>query len=163
MRTIKTKAIAAAIVLSLPLLYAWWTRADAFTTTLNVEAIRGLATREGTTFSFDQVVEGPWDFAIVRSGYDSSPMNSQATRGLQGTWRLPLHVHPEHMHDGVVWFAFVKEGEVVGYWPNEPHRPPINLGELEQRGMIRRGKGEEFIAMRESYAAGFEVVAVKER
>jgi hypothetical protein len=45
MRTIKTKAIAAAIVLSLPLLYAWWTRADAFTTTLNVEAIRTLATR----------------------------------------------------------------------------------------------------------------------
>lgn len=158
----KPKVIVLAIALSLPLIYVWWTRANAFTTTLNVEAIRRLATPEGTTFSFDQVVEGPWDHAIIRSGYDSIPMASHAVRGLRETWRLPLQVHPELMQDGVVWFAFVKDGEVVGYWPSERVSPQINLRELEQRA-IRQGEGEEFIAMRERHDSGFESVVVKVR
>lgn len=58
----KTKVIAAALVLSLPLIHAWGTRADSFTTTLNVDAIRRgggeefIAVRERHDTGFERVV-----------------------------------------------------------------------------------------------------------
>jgi hypothetical protein len=159
MRTIKTKAIAAAIVLSLPLLYAWWTRADAFTTTLNVEAIRTLATADGTSFSFGHVVEGPWDVAIVRSGYDSFPIASRAVNGLRGWWRLPIHVRPELMQEGVVWIVFVNGGEVVGYWPTASDDLSVSLRDLERRATIR--EGEDLVAKRETHDTGWTQVVVR--
>ncbi|MBK6941837.1 MAG: hypothetical protein IPH13_16795 [Planctomycetes bacterium] len=161
MRTSKTKAIAAAIVLSLPLIYVWWTRADAFTTTRNVEAIHRLATREGTTFTFDQVVEGPWDLAIIRSGYDSIPIASRAVSGLGGRWRLPIHVRPELMRDGVVWIVFAKAGEVVGYWPTASDDKKVYLRDLERRATIRRGAGEALVATRETHDTGWTRVVVR--
>lgn len=158
----KLKTCLAVAVLATPLALLWWTRADAFTTTLNVKAIHDLASAEGTSFSFDQVVTGPWDVAILRSGYDSFPIASRAVSGLGGRWRLPIHVRPELMHDGRFWIVFAEAGEVVGYWSSERASPQINLRELEQRA-IRQGGGEEFIAVRERHDAGFESVVVKVR